>query len=375
VPTADELLSADEALALAQDMARVAPALDWSAVSDAAGSFPRLGLRDRVSLLRGALLQGLPQSYAAAEPLIRSALRDPNFRGWRIWPVSEAVAMLAAESVNDADMRGGLSLLAELTPRLTCEFALRIALNAHLDVTLDAALSWTSSPDAHVRRLASEGTRPMLPWAAQVPALRRHPAATLPILEALWRDGSETVRRSVANHLNDISRLDSDLALTTAEHWLADPDEHTFRLVRHALRTLIKQGHVRALSAMGFGLSDMLRVDGPELGSTQVAVGASLSFEAAVINDSDAPVKVAIDYLIHFRKADGSQAARVFKLTTRTLDPRATLVLKRSHSMRPITTMQYYLGAHALELQVNGRRHGQVPFELTAGIAADRSTK
>lgn len=365
MPTADELLSADEALALARGMQEIAPDRDWKPVSRTAASFPDLGLRDRVTLVRDALLQALPANYLEADQLIRAALSDPAFSGWRIWPVSEAVAVLATASGERTDLNRGLELTAALTPRLTCEFALRIFLNADLDTTLGAALGWTASPDEHVRRLASEGTRPLLPWAARVPAIRQKPSAALPILNALRRDSSETVRRSVANHLNDISRVDPDLAVATVEGWLEDPDEHTAKLVRHALRTLVKQGHPGALAAMGFGSAAGIAVQGPHLASPQIEIGESLAFEATLINNSETPVKVAVDYVIHFRKANQTQAPKVFKLTTRTLAPGERLTLIRSHSLRPITTRRYHAGTHAVEIQVNGRRHGKVPFELT----------
>ena len=277
--------------------------------------------------------------------------------------------MLATTSSGEGDLVDGLALTAALTPRLTCEFALRIFLNADLDATLAAALEWTRSADEHVRRLASEGTRPLLPWAAQVPVLRADPGATRPILDALRRDGSPTVRRSVANHVNDISRLDPDLAVTTAERWLADPDAHTATLVRHALRSLIKRGDQRALAAMGFGSAEGLTVDGPHIAAERVAIGEALTFDATLRNDSGEPVRVAVDYLIHFQKANGTLAPKVFKLTTATLAPGESVVLKRSHSLRPITTRRYHEGAHALEIQVNGVRLGAVPFELVRGLS------
>ncbi len=368
MPTADELLSTSEVLALAQDLAHVAPDRDWSAVTQAADSFPELRLRDRVTEVRTALLQSLHGEYEAADLVIQDALQDPRFSGWRIWPVSEAVALLATASPDRADLEAGLALTAALTSRLTCEFALRIFLNAHLDATLEAALGWTDSPDEHVRRLASEGTRPLLPWAAQVPQIRRNPAATLPILNALRRDSSETVRRSVANHLNDVSRLDPELAVATAQSWLADADENTAKLVRHALRTLIKQGNPQALAAMGFGAAESLSVEGPGLTTPRVTIGEAVSFEAVITNDSDAALKVAVDFVIHFHKANGTQAPKVFKLTTRTLAPGERLPLTKSHSLRPITTRRYYPGEHALELQVNGQRYGRVTFELAPGV-------
>jgi 3-methyladenine DNA glycosylase AlkC len=369
MPTADELLSAEEALTLACDMQRVAPDRDWESISRTAAAFPDLGLRDRVTLVRDALLGALPANYLESDRLIRAALSDSAFAGWRIWPLSEAIAVLATASSEPTDLQNGLELTAALTSRLTCEFALRIFLNANLDATLDAALDWAGSTDEHVRRLASEGTRPLLPWAARVPAIRQNPSAALPILDALRRDNSESVRRSVANHLNDISRLDPDLAVATVAGWLKDPDEHTAKLARHALRTLIKQGHRGALATMGFGSSEAITVEGPRLAAPQVAIGESLSFEATLSNDSGTPVKVAVDYVIHFRKANGTQAPKVFKLTTRTLAAAEKLALTKSHSLRLITTRRYHEGAHALEIQVNGRRHGRVPFELVQPAA------
>jgi len=119
---------------------------------------------------------------------------------------------------------------------------------------------WTASNDEAVRRLASEGTRPRLPWAKQVPVFRTQTAAALPILDLLYRDESETVRRSVANHLNDISRADPDLAVRTARRWLKKPDENTPRLVRHAMRTLVKQANPGALTLLGFSSADDISI-------------------------------------------------------------------------------------------------------------------
>ena len=211
-----------------------------------------LGLSDRVWVLRDALLENLPGTYAELETVFRSALRDERFAGWMIWPVTEAVAARALGSPLPSDFGAGLVLLADLTNRLTSEFAIRSFLRVDLLRSLAVVLTWTNHPEEDVRRLASEGTRARLPWAKRVPALFADPSPTVPILDALYRDGSDYVRRSVANHLNDISRLDPALAVRTAQRWLADPSPTTARLVRHAMRTLTKQGYPEALALLGF---------------------------------------------------------------------------------------------------------------------------
>jgi hypothetical protein len=158
-----------------------------------------------------------------------------------------------------------------------------------------------------------------------VPALSARPEATLPVLDALCADPSEFVRRSVANHLNDISRIDPDLAVTTATRWGTVNGELP-ATVRHGLRTLVKQADPGALALLGFGSARDLRVDGPRLRAPRVAVGQALEFDYTVVNAG--PV--------------------------------------------PLTTRRHYLGQHALELQVNGTRHGHVSFDLLMPEPADR---
>jgi 3-methyladenine DNA glycosylase AlkC len=365
MPTADELISAETVAGLARCLKKADPRHDWGAVGASGVALTGLGLGERVGLVRDALLADRPGSYASLASLVRAGLEDDGFSGWMIWPVSEAVAARALEAGGEGDFEDGLALLAALSPRLTSEFALRAFLNADLDRTLRTARTWTTHADAGVRRLASEGTRPRLPWAKQVPALKRHPEATAEILAALRDDESAAVRRSVANHLNDVSRIDPALAVRTASEWLDAPTARTPTLVRHAMRSLIKQGDPAALALMGFPPPQGILVVGPRLDRTDLAVGEELGFGAEVANEGKVPMRLAIDYVVHYRKANGSLAPKVFKLTTRTLGPGERTVLAGRRSFKPISTRRFHLGGHALELQVNGVRFGRAEFELT----------
>lgn len=366
MPTADELFGAEVVSGLARRLASADSGRRWAAVDASASALSGLGLGERVALVRDALLADLPGSYAELAALVRLALRDDAFSGWMIWPVSEAVAARALDPAAGGDFEDGLALLAALTPRLTSEFALRAFLNADLDRTLAVALTWTTDPDPGVRRLASEGTRPRLPWAKQVPELKRRPGATAAILAALRGDESEDVRRSVANHLNDVSRLDPALAVRTASGWLDAPTATTPALVRHAMRTLIKQGDPAALTLMGFPPPDAIAVVGPRLDRATLGVGEELGFEVEVANGGEVPLRLAIDYVVHYRKANGSLAPKVFKLTTRTLAPGERTAIASRRSFKPISTRRFHAGGHALELQVNGVRFGRAEFELLA---------
>ncbi|WP_254705527.1 DNA alkylation repair protein [Streptomyces vilmorinianum] len=250
------------------------------------------------------------------------------------YPVNAAVAeRTLAHNVFEP----ALDLLADLTPRLTAETAVRRFLQHDLQRALRTILPWTAHPDPHVRRLASETTRPRLPWAPRLPALVADPTPALPVLDALYRDPSEYVRRSVANHLNDISRDHPDTAVATAARWLTDPAPTTRATVRHGLRTLVKAGDPQALALLGHDPDATLHVTGPEVRTPEVRVGGELAFRYQVTNTGSRAASLAIDYVIHHRKADGPLSPKVFKLTTRTLEPGEQWSGLRRHSFRPLT--------------------------------------
>ncbi|MFC0628118.1 DNA alkylation repair protein [Kribbella deserti] len=351
MPTAEEMLSTPAVAALGEILA--APTV--AAVDLRGATFSERG-----RLVRDALLTDLPGEYDEFDRAIRKALADDAFTGWMIWPVTEALAVRAVDA-NALD--AGLALLAELTGRLTGEFALRTFLAADVDRTLATALEWTTHPDEHVRRLATEGTRSRLPWARQVPALLEKPR-TLAILDALRSDSSAYVRRSVANHLNDLSRDHPTAAVSLASRWAEPGDERSGWIIRHGLRTLVKKGDPGALGLLGFAPPVGVEVIGPTLSKSEIDFGGELTFEATVTNTSAEPVRLAVDYVIHHQKANGKLAPKVFKLTVRELLPGASAVLQKRHSFRPISTRRYYPGPHAVELQVNGRPTEPTPFTL-----------
>ncbi len=364
MPFADELIGRDTAQNLVDAVQIAAPAAELASLRAAVGELGPLSLRERADLLRDALLADVPGDYAALAATVRSA-RDnaPRFTGWLIWPVTSALATRAVQEGGTAPFDDAMALLADLTGRLTSEFAIRTLLRHDLDRALGIIGGWTRSAEADVRRLASEGTRPYLPWAIRVPEVLARPTATVPVLDALYRDESDYVRRSVANHLNDLSRDHPGIVVGTARRWLDDPDANTERLVRHGLRTLVKRGDPEALELLGFAPA-AVEVDGPHLDRATVPVGGSVRFTASVRNTGDAAARLAIDYVVHHRKANGGQTGKTFKLTTRTLAPGERIELTREHSFRLITTRRYHPGTHGISLQVNGVASGRADFEL-----------
>jgi 3-methyladenine DNA glycosylase AlkC len=371
MPFADELISPDVATALSSSIQSAIPERRLSELPQLSGALDGMSLRERADLLRDGLLADVPGDYRALADVVRSARDlDSGFTGWMIWPVTSAIATRATQENTAAAFADAMALLAELTHKLTSEFAIRTLLRHDLDRALAVITDWTKSPDEHVRRLASEGTRPYLPWAVRVPEITQHPGVTVAILDALYRDDSAYVRRSVANHLNDLSRDAPDLAVETAQRWFEAPAPATATLVRHGLRTLIKKGHPGALALLGFAPATV-DVDGPNVTDTQVPWGGDVHFSAVLRNTGTEHARLSIDYIIEYLKANGTLSAKVFKLAQRDLAPGAEVVIDRKHSFRPLTTRRYYPGGHTLALQVNGIRTHPAAFEL---LPADAQT-
>ncbi|WP_404959555.1 DNA alkylation repair protein [Streptomyces sp. 147326] len=361
MPTADELLSAETVSTLARLLARAGGRRSSPALLARAGSLDGLTYSGRVGAVRDAVLADLPEDWPGFEAVVRTALADPGFEGWMTFPVNEAVAVRGLEVFEP-----GLALLHDLTSRLTAESAVRPFLRADPARALAVVQKWTDDPDPHVRRLASEGTRPRLPWAPQLPAFVADPRPALPVLDALYRDESAYVRRSVSNHLNDISRDHPALAVETAARWLSGPTGTTDRVVRHGLRTLIKAGRPEALTLLGHSPDVPVTVLGPEVTTPRVAVGEYLVFDYAVTNTGTLPAELVVDYVVHHTKANGTRTPKVFKLLTRALAPGESLSGTKRHSFKPITTRRYHSGEHLVQLQVNGRVRGEAGFSLDA---------
>lgn len=367
MPTADELLGPVVVQDLATCLELAMGQEDLDTVRGSSAGFDGLSLSDRTRIVRDGILAALPADYESFARIIRSARAESAFTGWMIWPVTEAVAISATHSGRTADFVDGMALLAELTSRLSGEFAIRTFLDVDLDRALGIALEWTDHQDEHVRRLASEGTRIRLPWARRVKELTDRPESTVSILDALYRDESDYVRRSVANHLNDLSRVDSALAVSIAKRWLGNPDSTTPKVVGHALRSLVKAGDAAALSLLGFAPPTDLVISEFVIDRAVVEPGGDIGFDFAVTNNGSEPQAVAIDYIVHHVKANGLTTAKVFKLATRNLVPGTTVMIGKRHSFRPISTRRYYPGTHSVELQINGVVQGRRSFQLRVG--------
>src|SRR5687767_10733423 len=352
---------------LAENLARVWSGFDAMKFRHSIHSkLKSLTFSERSNLIRDSLWEYLPKDYPLALEIIIKALPPElptcevtGFDGFIILPQNELVAKYGLEYY-DLSMQA----LYKMTKRFTAEGAIRPFLQKYPEQTLAILSDWAEDDNCHVRRLVSEGTRPRLPWTIQLKQFIEDPRPVLQLLEKLKTDPELMIRRSVANNLNDIAKDNPDQVVKTLRRWSKIEDEGTQWLIRHAARTLVKQGNKDVLAVLGFDSKIGITVSKIHLDKPVVKMGGDLTFSFEIKSKSKQSQNLVIDYIIHHVKASGKLAPKVFKLSKKTLKPGDTLHLSKRHSFRPISTRKYYPGKHALEIQVNGARYGKVEFEL-----------
>jgi 3-methyladenine DNA glycosylase AlkC len=254
--------------------------------------------------------------------------------------------------------------MEHLTKRASCEFAIRPFLLAHWDVAYARLVEFTANDDEAVRRLPSEGTRPRLPWGMRVPRLIEDPGPGLALISRLRNDHSETVRRSVANHLNDIAKDHPDLVVATVRDWAAAEPPVERRMLAHALRTLVKAGNSGALEVLGFTPEASLDVVGFSVTPDVVTMGDRITLEAKLLSTAAADQHIVVDFVIHHVNASGGTSPKVFKWTTLTIAPGEAVTLQKRRMIQQASTRTYRAGTHRVELQVAGTVMAETAFEV-----------
>jgi 3-methyladenine DNA glycosylase AlkC len=328
-------------------------------------AWPQRELKARMRHIAIVLKEFLPDNFKKAAPILHNLVEplgavEQKFFAFGCMFLPDYVEVFGIE-----DFKTSVELLEHITPLVSAEFAVRPFLKTYPDEMMAQMLAWASSDNHHVRRLASEGARPRLPWAMGVPFLKREPEKILPILELLKNDESEYVRRSVANNLNDISKDFPDLVLKTAREWRGKNAE-TDRLLKHACRTLLKAGNREALEL--FGLKAQAEVANLQLHNDVVPIGGELSFQFDVALHGDEAAVLRLEYAIDYAKARGKSSRKVFKISERLFEPSMRETIRRRQTFKDMTTRKHYAGEHTLSVIVNGVEMAPARFWVECGF-------
>ena len=342
-----------------------------SFIADSIDGFEALELKQRSNRITEMMIRYLPSDFTEAGRILLASLGEPlgddlasgkddytGIAGWAIMPLEHFVAKQGHDHFDLS-----MNLFKEMTKRGTAEFGIRYFLEKYPEKGLAVMKSWTSDENVHVRRLTTEGSRPKLPWGIHLPVFIKDPYPVIALLEQLKDDDKEYVRRSVANNLNDIAKDHPELVASIAGKWMVDASKDRKRLIRHACRTLLKDGHPEALKVMGFG-PPKIKEAAIELATPEVILGDALEFSLTLHSAAQSEQAVMIDFIIHHQKANGTTTPKVFKWKTATLEAVKSLEMSKRHGIKKITTRVYYAGLHSLEVVVNGVSIGKKDFEL-----------
>jgi 3-methyladenine DNA glycosylase AlkC len=317
-----------------------------------------LTLIQRMRRMTEATHATLPQDYLKALAILKriAPRMSPGFVGIYL---PDFVGLYGHDHFDES-----MAALKFFTPFSSAEFAIREFLKRDLSRTLAVMERWSRDENEHVRRLASEGSRPRLPWSFRIEALVADPTPTATILENLRADPSLYVRKSVANHLNDISKDHSAWMLAKLQSWdLNHP--HTQWIAKRAARTLIKAGHQPALALFNFGGKPSVKLADFKVTPARLKLGQVLEFSFSLTSTSSKPQSLAVDYIIHYVKASGGTSAKVFKLRELTLAAGEKQVIRKRQTIRNFSTRKHHAGRHRVEIQINGRLLAQGQFVLT----------
>jgi 3-methyladenine DNA glycosylase AlkC len=365
----DHLFNPEKIEKLGNEILTVYP--DFNALAfqqSVVSEFPKLELKARIGHIAKCLCQYLPEDYPRAIDILLSALPEPCNRhlsdnDYGDFIYASFSHFVAEYGCTPSHLTTSLQALEEITTRFSAEFAIRSFL-IHFPVeTFQKMLTWASHPHYHVRRLASEGSRPNLPWGIKTNLTTE---ATLPILEILYTDSTRFVTRSVANHLNDIAKKDANLVLGLLQKWknseLQNTEEMNF-IINHSLRSLVKQGHPPTLHFLGFEANPKIKISQFEI-TKFVLFDDYLSFSFEI--HAQAEAKLLIDYAVIFQNNQGALKSRkVFKIKQFKVNKGESITIEKRQQMRKfMTTRKLYPGIQGFELQINGKTWVSDTFEL-----------
>lgn len=314
-----------------------------------------LELKGRMTHIATVLGEHLPKDYKVAINILAKLVHKFDGFDGMIFPEFVRLFGLDYWSVS-------MDALELFTQYSSGEFAIRNFILKQEKKTMGKMLEWSKHKNHHVRRLSSEGCRPRLPWAMALPNFKKDPALILPILENLKADESEYVRKSLANNLNDVTKDNPKTIIDLCKKWKTGSTS-TDWIIKHGLRSLVKAGNPEALKLLGFNAAKV-DIQNLKVHPNTIHLGEAVRLEFDVFNKGKKAANLHIDYIIHFKKANGSNTPKVFKLTTLKLDPGQKETLAKQHKIYAITTRKYYPGDQIIDIQVNGKVLARKSFEL-----------
>ncbi|WP_425380582.1 DNA alkylation repair protein [Spiroplasma endosymbiont of Stenodema calcarata] len=325
-------------------------------------SWDDLGFKARMRQIAIYLGKYLPTDYPQALNVLNKVI-DSYPVGFTDFTLMYFPDFVEVYGQNESDWDLSMAALEKYTPYSSSEFAVRPFLINHEERMLEQMIAWSKHENAHVRRLASEGSRPQLPWGQALISFKKNPLPILPILEELKNDSSLYVRKSVANSLNDISKTHPNLVAKIAKDWYGK-SKHTDWIIKHGCRTLLKKGNQDVLGIFGLADVNCVKIEDFTLADGAIIIGKEITFSFKIA--AKEATKVRLEYGIDYVKANGKHNRKIFQISELSLKKNEKKTYIKKHSFADLTTRKHYTGTHLITLIMNGTEQSTLNFEVLA---------
>lgn len=330
---------------------------DKKFIADVTKDIQQLSLNERLRNTSVVLNKYFTHDYKKTIEIMKDVV--PQLRGgYTTLVFPDYVGLFGKE-----DMDTSLDALKYFTQFGSSEFAIREFLKMDFSGTIRVMEKWAEDNNVHVRRLASEGSRARLPWSFKLDKVIKDPRSTYRIIEALKTDTEPYVKKSVANHLNDISKDNPDYMLSVIGKWDRS-NEHTAWIAKHASRTLIKKGNPKTLAVFNFEKNVKVELLNFKLNKTKIKLGDTLMFSFDIVSKAAKAEKLVVDYIVHYCKSGKQTTQKVFKLKEIELGGKQSITAKKAQLFKDFSTRKHYPGKHRIEIMINGKVYGVKEFFL-----------
>ncbi|HFL2477309.1 TPA: DNA alkylation repair protein [Clostridioides difficile] len=313
-----------------------------------------LELKARCRKISMSLGMYLPEDYKEALSILEKSVTGFYFAFF----FPDFVEVYGQDDIN-WDL--SISALERNTEYWSSEFAVRAFIIKDEERMMAQMRKWSKHKSEHVRRLASEGCRPQLPWGQAISKFKKDPTPVLPILEQLKTDTSTYVQKSVANNLNDISKTHPDLVISIAKDWYGK-NKSTNWIVKHGCRTLLKKGNRDVLALFGYDDTTSINIQDFTLETTSISIGENLTFSFKIL--AKKATKTRLEYGIDYIKSNGKRNRKIFKISEVSLKENEKKSYMKKHSFADVSVRKHYPGIHSIAIIINGIEKDKLDFEL-----------
>ena len=313
-----------------------------------------LELKARCRKISMSLGMYLPEDYKEALSILEKSVTGFYFAFF----FPDFVEVYGQDDIN-WDL--SISALERNTEYWSSEFAVRAFIIKDEERMMAQMRKWSKHKSEHVRRLASEGCRPQLPWGQAISKFKKDSTPVLPILEQLKTDTSTYVQKSVANNLNDISKTHPDLVISIAKDWYGK-NKSTNWIVKHGCRTLLKKGNRDVLALFGYDDTTSINIQDFTLETTSISIGEDLTFSFNIL--AKKATKTRLEYGIDYIKSNGKKSRKIFKISEVSLKENEKKSYMKKHSFADVSVRKHYPGIHSIAIIINGIEKDKLDFEL-----------